>query len=62
MPMPHFAYVVRALSPRDGGWVRWSGYHKSEEQAWKIIILLWDMRVMAGDYTTLEVKKTIVLR
>ena len=54
-----FVYVVRALSPRDGGWVRWTGHWKDEEAAWTFVTLTWPLLVLADDYVTVEVVKTI---
>ena len=53
-------WIVRAFSPRDGGWVRLAlDYFYTEESAWIGVILFWDLMVMAGDYTTVDVKRTI---
>ena len=57
--MAKFVWVVRALSPRDGGWVRWFGHFRSETDAWLLIEMFWEMMVRAADYTTLKVVKTI---
>ena len=29
--MPRYAFIVKALSPRDGGWVRLDGYWQTED-------------------------------
>ena len=61
--MARFVWVVRALSPRDGGWVRClAKMFLSEEDAWKMVLIVWEFMVNAGDYVTIEVVKTIALR
>jgi hypothetical protein len=62
--MPRFVWVIRAFSPRDGGWVRMlglrpQGHYNSEEMAWKCVCAFWDLMVMSGDYLTIDVVKTI---
>ena len=57
--MAHFIWIVKAFSPRDGGWVRMFGAFRSEEAAWTAVTLFWDMMVRAGDYQTIKVVKTI---
>ena len=59
--MPRFVWTVRAYSPRDGGWVRVFCHFHNESQAWEAVILFWDMMVDAGDYKTLDVRRTIAL-
>ena len=54
-----FVYVVRAFSPRDGGWVRHGNHWKDEEAAWTFVTLMWPLLVLADDYVTVEVVKTI---
>ena len=58
--MPHYAFIVKALSPRDGGWVRWHGYWHKEEDAWNFVRLLSPLIVLSGDYVTIDVQRTIV--
>ena len=60
--MPRYAWVIVALSPRDGGWVRFGNQCRSEELGWKAVEFLWDLMVLAGDYVTVDVKKTISFR
>ena len=57
--MPRYVFVVRALSPHDGGWVRCFGVFRREEDAWMLITASWGMMVSAGDYQTIEVVRTI---
>ena len=35
--MPCYNYIIKAWSPRDGGWVRLLGYFKTEQDAWDLI-------------------------
>ena len=59
--MPHYMFIIKALSPRDGGWVRFlpDSNFKSEEIAWEAIQIFWHMMVVAGDYVTVDVVRTI---
>ena len=63
--MPAYVWIIRALSPRDGGWVRvlWplpdARHSPREDMCWTMICFFWDMMVMAGDYVTVDVKRTI---
>ena len=57
--MARFAWVIKALSPRDGGWVHVFGDFKNEEMAWTAIQMFCDLMVAAGDYVTINVVKTI---
>ena len=57
--MARYVWVVRALSPRDGGWVRMGEYFPTEQAGWEYIELFWVMFVLAGDYITLDVVRTI---
>ena len=68
--MPRYAFIVKALSPRDGGWVRLgsygaggeggSFYFHTEEEGWQFICMLWLLMVHSGDYSTVNVERTIV--
>ena len=68
--MPRYAFIVKALSPRDEGWVRLgsygaggeggSFYFRTEEQGWHLVCMLWDLMVDSGDYLTVDVERTIV--
>ena len=68
--MPRYAFIVKALSPRDGGWVRLgsygaggeggSFYFQTEEEGWQFICMLWLLMVHSGDYSTVNVERTIV--
>ena len=57
--MSRYIFIVRALRPRDGGWVRLFGQFDRMEDAWKLVILMWDLMVRSGDYTTVDVVRTI---
>ena len=58
--MPRFAFIVKVLSPRDGGWVRLGGYYQTEEDGWKFYCLFSPLMVLSGDYITVVVERTIV--
>ena len=68
--MPRYAFIVKALSPRDLGWVRLgsygaggeggSFYFRTEEEGWQFICMLWLLMVHSGDYNTVNVERTIV--
>ena len=61
--MARYIWVVRALSPRDGGWVRClAKMFLSEEEAWTMVLAFWEPMVNARDYVTIEVVKTIAFR
>ena len=57
--MPKYVWCIRALSPRDGGWVRLHGHFPSEDLAWQWVIFQWPLMVLANDYVTVDVFKTI---
>ena len=57
--MARYRFIVRVLSPRDGGWVRVLGHFRTEAAAWEGIFLFWDMLQLAGDYVAVEVVRTI---
>jgi hypothetical protein len=58
--MPRYAFIVKALSPRDMGWVRLGCYFRSEEDAWQFFCCFFSMLVRSGDYITVTVERTIV--
>jgi len=59
--MPRYAFIVKALSPRDGGWVRLGGYHHTELDAVDFLGQLFiPLIVNSGDYTKVKVVRTIV--
>ena len=69
--MPRYAFIVKALSPRDLGWGRLgsygaggeggSFYFRTEEQGWHLLcMVLWPLMVDSGDYLTVTVERTIV--
>ena len=58
--MPRYAFIVKALSPRDGGWVRVGGYFKTEEDGWQFYCLFFWLMVLSDDYITVDVQRTIV--
>jgi hypothetical protein len=60
--MAHYAWIVKAFSPRDGGWVRLLSSWPSETDAWQFVQMTWAMMVEAGDYESLDVCKTILFR
>jgi hypothetical protein len=60
--MPRYIFVVLAYIPRDGGWVRHFGRFRSAEEAWRCIILFWDLTVLAGDVWTYDVVRTVAFR
>ena len=59
--MARYVWYCVGFSPRDGGWVRFGffRYCSSEEMAWESICWLWDLMVLAGDYITVDVRRTI---
>ena len=63
--MARFVWIVLALSPRDGGWQRlgvpgpFPRHFPTQEMAWEFVELMWDLFVEAGDYVTIDVRKTI---
>ena len=60
--MPRYRYIVKALSPRDGGWVRLRGYYQTEEEGWQFYCLFFPFMVLSADYITVTVERTIVFR
>ena len=66
--MARLVVVIRCLSPSDGDdedghcWTRIVGHFHSDEDAWRGVETMWDMMVLAGDYVTVEVVKTIAFR
>ena len=68
--MPRYAFIVKALSPRDEGWVRLgsygaggeggSFYFQTEGEGWQFLCMLWPLMVDSGDYLTVTVERTIV--
>ena len=60
--MPHYVWIVRAHSPRDGGWVRVLGSWRSEALAVAALGLFTPMMAATGDYGEVEVRKTICFR
>ncbi len=58
--MGRYVWIVRALSPKDGGWVRTLGMHwASENDGWEAVYNFFDLMVAHGDYVTVEVVRTI---
>jgi hypothetical protein len=39
--------------------VRWGGHFSSQEAAWQGVLLFWDLMVLAGDYITVDVVRTV---
>ena len=62
--MAHFVWIVRALSPVEGGWIRNFGHFHSEEDAWKMVLFFWPLIVSSQEdrVITIEVVKTIAFR
>jgi len=58
--MPRYAFIVKALSPRDGGWVRLGGYFPTELDGWQFFRAIFPLIVLSGDYTAVKVERTIV--
>ena len=59
--MPRSAFIVKALSPRDGGWVRLGGYNQTEEDGWQFYCLFFPLILPPhGHYITVTVERTIV--
>ena len=58
--MARYAFIVKGLSPRDGGWVRLGGYFRTEELGWEFYCSFHPLLVLSGDYVTITVKRTIV--
>ena len=51
-------FIVRALSPRDGGWVRLFEYFPTEEMAWEAVERFWGL-LIGENYITIDVRRTI---
>ena len=68
--MPRYAFIVKALSTRDGGWVRLprlpavlmvgNQYFPTEEDGWRYCCILFPLMVTHGDFKTVTVERTIV--
>ena len=69
--MPRYAFIIFALSPSAGGWVRVGGYHHTAEGAWQFYcssgfpLFTMDDRTRGSsrviyDYISVEVWRTIV--
>ena len=63
--MPRYTFIVKALSRRDGGWVRVEGHWDNAEDAWGFIIndyvayVLGNDYVFSNDYVAVDVVRTI---
>ena len=53
------ASLARRWSPRDSGWVRLSGYFKTEQDAWDLIDVLIPLLQLHGDIEGFNVVRTI---
>ena len=62
MSSARFRYIVEGHSPRDGGWVRNVGYFKKPSDAKNYIRVIAPLVLLAGDYTTMRVKRIIVFK
>ena len=60
--MAQVVFVVRALSPRDGGWKRVFRQFRTGEEAWLAVTQFWPLMVLSGDYVTVEVLRTVSFR
>ena len=54
-----YVWIVIALSPRDGGWVRMFGKFRTENDAWRAVHWFLPLMELAGDYVSVDVVKTI---
>ena len=52
-------FIVKVLSPRDGGWIRMFGYFKTYADALQCVNLFMPMMNLAGDYDNFQIKKTV---
>ena len=57
--MPCYCYIIKAWSPRDGGWMRLFGYFKTEQDAWDLIYLLTPLLELHRDIEGFNVVRTI---
>ena len=57
--MARYVWVVKAYSPRDGGWVRWFKNFANERDAWMAVEMFWSLAVLSDDYETVDIVKTI---
>ena len=57
--MASYRWIIRAWSPRDGGWVRTFGYFKTEQDAWDCISHFLLLIQLHGDIEEFHVKRTI---
>ena len=61
--MARYVWVIFALCPRDGGWVRMAPFGREYWPSLPVALLVmqefWPMMVMAGDYAGWHVVKTI---
>ena len=60
--MARYVWITKGFSPRDGGWVRFGGGWRNEEDAWQSVQLLWPLIVLSADYVTVDVVRTIKFR
>ena len=60
--MAHYIWIVKAYSPRDDGWVRMHflyDFFLNQEDGWKAVEMFWPLMERAGDYTSVDVIRTI---
>ena len=62
MVSARYRYIVFALSPRDGGWVRVFQPFKSENDALTAVELLLPLIQLSDDYDDIQIVKTIVFK
>ena len=53
--MARYVWIIKAFSPRDGGWVRLFDHYPSEQQSWCLVEAFWDLTVAHGDFVTIDV-------
>ena len=67
--MPCYSYIIKAWSPRDGGWVQFGigcrlghGCFKTEQDAWNFIDALIPLLVLHRDIEGFNVVRTIAFQ
>ncbi len=58
-PQARYRWAAYAFSPGNGGWVRFNFGARTETEGWTFVEQFWDLMVLAGDYETVDVKRTI---
>ena len=57
-----YRFAMYALSPRDGGWVRWAPRFKTEAPCWDCVFLMRLLWELADDYRGFKVVRTITFQ